>query len=88
MNVLPTCFLPEDYVIPVVSDMDSTSKSNISDLTSRDLASSSEKEIIRALQDANGQTHYLVKYDITKDPSGWSHCKKHKCKLCYEKFSM
>jgi hypothetical protein len=26
----------------------------------------------------------LVKYDITKDPSGHSPCKKWKCKLCYE----
>ena len=85
LSVLPTRFLPEDYVILVVSDMGSTSKSNISDLTSPDLASSSEKEIIRALQDPNGRTHYLVKYDITKDPSGWSCCKKCKCKLCYEK---
>jgi hypothetical protein len=54
LSVLPTNFLPEDYVIPVVSDMGSTSKINFSDLTSPDLASSSEKEIIHALQDANG----------------------------------
>ncbi len=60
-------------------------KVNISDLSSPDLASLSEKEIVHALQDANGRIHYLVKYDITKDPSGWSRCEKHKCKLCYEK---
>jgi hypothetical protein len=60
LSVLPTCFLPEDYAILVVSDMGSTSKSITSDLTSSDLASSSEKEIMHALQDANGWTHYLV----------------------------
>ncbi len=78
-------FLPEDDMLPVVSITAPHSKSNVSDLSSPDFASLSEKEIVRALQDANGRTHYLVKYDITKDPSGRSRCKKRKCKLCYEK---
>ena len=77
-------FLPEEDMVPVVSVTANQSKSNISDLSSPDLASLREKEVVRALQDANGRTHYLVKYDITKDPSGRSRCKKHKCKLCYE----
>ena len=78
-------FLPEDDMLPVVSITAPHSKSNVSDLLSPDFASLSEKEIMRALQDANGRTHYLVKYDIMKDPSGLSRCKKRKCKLCYEK---
>jgi hypothetical protein len=28
--------------------------------------------------------HYLVKYDVTKDPSGQKCTKMHKCKLCAE----
>ncbi len=78
-------FLPEDDILPVVSLMAPPSKSNVSDLSSPDFASLSENEVVHALQDANGRTHYLVKYDITKDPSGRSCCKKRKCKLCYEK---
>ncbi len=66
-------FLPEDDMIPVVSIVAPQSKSN---------ASLSEKEILCTLQDTNGRTHYLVKYDITKDPSGRSCCKKRKCVNC------
>ena len=79
-------FRPEDdsnEVVPVVSIVE-PSRSGVSDLSSPDFASSTEKNIARSLQDANGRTHYLVKYDITKDPSGRSRCKKRKCKLCYE----
>jgi hypothetical protein len=67
-------------IIPFI-DKD-TSKSGISDLSS-DFATQSDKAVC-SLKDANGTTHYLVKYDITKDPSGRSRCKKRKCKLCYE----
>jgi len=42
------------------------------------------KQAVCSLKDENGKTHYLVKHDITKDPSGRSCCKKWKCKLCYE----
>jgi hypothetical protein len=75
-------FLPEDSILPV--SIVEPSRSGVSDLSSPDFASLSEKEIVRALQDVNGKTHYLVKYDITRDPSGRSCCKKRKCKLCYE----
>jgi hypothetical protein len=71
-------FLPEDDILPVVSIVAPQSKSDISDLSSPDFASLSEKEIVRNLQDANGRTHYLIKYDVTKDPSGRSRCKKRK----------
>jgi hypothetical protein len=77
-------FIPEDDALPVVSVTAPPSRSGVSDLSSPDFASLSDKEIVRALQDANGKTHYLVKYDITRDPSGRSRCKKRKCKLCYE----
>ncbi len=78
------CFIPEDDVLPVVSVTAPPSRSGVSDLSSPDFASLSDKEIVCTLQDANGKTHYLVKYDITRDPSGRSCCKKRKCKLCYE----
>jgi hypothetical protein len=65
MSALPRRFLPEEDAIPVVSVMGPTSNSNVSDLSSPDMRSLLEKEIVHALQDANGQTHYLVKYDIT-----------------------
>jgi hypothetical protein len=32
-----------------------------------------------------GKTHYLVKYDVTRDPSGHCRMKKRKCKKCLEK---
>ena len=78
-------FLPDSPldIIPIVSNKDS-SKSSVSDLSS-ELFTLSEKQAVRSLQDANGKTHYLVKFDITKDPSGHSRCKKRKCKLCYER---
>jgi hypothetical protein len=69
-------------MIPISSVLE-PSKGGISDLSS-EFASLSEKQVIRALKDANGKTHYLVKYDITKDPSGRSRCKKRKCKKCFE----
>jgi hypothetical protein len=77
-------FLPDSPldIIPIVSNKDS-SKSGVSDLSS-ELYTLSKKRAVRSLQDANGKTHYLVKFDITKDPSGRSRCKKRKCKLCYE----
>jgi len=46
-------FLPEDYILPMVSVMAPQSKSNISDLSSPDFASLSKKEIVCAQQDAN-----------------------------------
>jgi hypothetical protein len=80
-------FAPEDdsplNIIPVGS-ITEPSSAGVSDLSSPDVASLSDKQIIRALQAANGKTHYLVKFDITKDPSGHCRCKKQKCKRCYE----
>ncbi len=58
-----TRFCPDSPpdIIPFI-DKD-TSKSGISDLSS-DFAAQSDKAV-RSLKDANGTTHYLVKYDIT-----------------------
>jgi hypothetical protein len=41
----------------------------VSDLSDPSTANS-DKPVVRALQDANGRTRYLVKFDVTKDPSG------------------
>jgi len=58
----------------------------VSDLSSPSMAPTvhSDKPVIRTLQDANGRTHYLVKFDVTKNPSGRSRTKKRKCKKCLE----
>jgi len=72
---LTPSYLPEEVACPgktVVSSDISTP----SDLT--------EKPIIWSLVDANGKMHYLVKFDITKDPSGRCRTKKRKCKKCFE----
>jgi len=71
-------FMPEE-IVPQTSI--------ISDLSSPSLiatASGSDKPVVRSLQDANGKTHYLVKFDVTKNPSGRSRTKKRKCKKCLE----
>jgi hypothetical protein len=80
-------FRPEDdlnELVRLISVVE-PSRSGVSDLSSPDFASSSEKNIAHSLKDVNGRARYLVKYDIMKDPSGRSRCKKRKCKMCYEK---
>jgi hypothetical protein len=57
---------------------------SVSDLSTPDVGSKSDKNAVCAITDNNGRTHYLVKYDITKDPSGRSRTKKRKCKKCNE----
>ncbi len=56
----------------------------VSDLSTPDVGSKSDKNAVRAITDNNSRTHYLVKYDVTEDPSGRSRTKKQKCKKCYE----
>jgi len=69
-------FVPEEVQqVPqttVVSDLSDPSTVN------------SDKPVVWALQDVNGRTHYLVKFDTTKDPSGRSRTKKRKWKICLE----
>jgi hypothetical protein len=63
--------MPEEVLPP--------QKSVISDLPSPLLNGSTtvtNKPPVPSLQDANGKTHYLVKLDVTKDPSGCSRTKK------------
>jgi hypothetical protein len=55
----------------------------VSDLSDPSIENS-DKPVVRALQYANSRTHYLVKFDVTKDPSGCSRTKKRKCKKCLE----
>ena len=68
-------FMPEEVQLP--------EKTFVSDLSSP--SDFSDKPVIRALQDAMGKTHYLVKYDVTRDPSGRCRTKKRKCKKCLER---
>jgi hypothetical protein len=35
--------------------------------------------------DNNGNLHCLVRYEVTKDPSGWQRTKMRKCMLCIMK---
>jgi hypothetical protein len=72
---LAPSYLPEEVACPGKTVV-SSDVSTPSDLT--------EKPIIRSLIHANGKTHYLVKFDITKDPSGSCRTKKRKCKKCFE----
>jgi hypothetical protein len=67
--------MPEELQLP--------EKTIVSELSS--LSDFSDKPVIRALQDAMGKTHYLVKYDVTRDPSGRCWTKKWKCKKCLER---
>jgi len=72
---LAPSYLPEEVACPAKTVV-SSDVSTPSDLT--------EKPIIRSLVDANGKTHYLVKFDITKDPSGrcrTKQTKKGRCKF-------
>jgi hypothetical protein len=76
-------FLPEDVMqqlelnVPVtVSDLSSPTISSFALVTG--------KSVIRSATYANGLLHYLVKYDVTQDPSGQKRTKMRKCKLCFE----
>jgi hypothetical protein len=62
-------------------------KSVISDLSSPTILGSgtiTDTPAAWSLVDANGKTHYLVKFDVTKDPSGHCRTKKRKSKRCLE----
>ncbi len=39
-----------------------------------------DKPVVWSLIDANGEMHYLAKFDIIKDPSGCCRMKNRKCK--------
>jgi hypothetical protein len=56
---------PISWAITLPSNM-------VSELSSPELGSSSDKQVIRVIPDATGKTHYLVNFDVTKDPSGRS----------------
>jgi hypothetical protein len=68
-------FLPEEVQLP--------GKTIVSQLSSQ--SDFSNKPIERALEDAMGKTHYLVKYDVRRDPPGHCRTNKRKCKKCLEK---
>jgi hypothetical protein len=64
----PLRFLPEEVEVevPLIGD----GKSDLSSPTFPETVSTEVKQVIRSLCDANGTKHNLVKYDITKYPSG------------------
>ena len=68
-------FLPEEVQLPAKS-VASSDLSMPADMT--------DKPIVQSLSDCNRKTHCLVKFDVTKDPSGRCRTKKRKCKKCME----
>jgi len=78
-------FLPEDSECSGVELRISDAKSDFSSPTFAPSLSTSvpeEKKTIRSLPDANGMWHHLIRYEVTKDPSGRKRTKMRKCKLC------
>ncbi len=76
-------FLPEEdegYVMTIPETLSSFS----SPMLTSSLAITGGKNVIRSGSDANGITHFLVKYQVTQDPSGRKRTKMRKCKLCFE----
>jgi hypothetical protein len=79
----PLKFLEEDVIevkVPILID----GKTDFSSPTFQE-SSTEVKTLIRSLSDANGKKHCLVKYEVTKDPSGRQRTKMRKCKLCFTK---
>ena len=76
-------FLPEDDIGFAVSISETVTDLSSPTLTSS-LAITGGKNVIRSGSDANGITHFLVKYPVTQDPSGRKRTKMRKCKLCLE----
>jgi hypothetical protein len=73
-----------ENIIEVPSNLVAASDFSSPTLTST-LAVTAGKNVIRTATDANRLLHYLVKYDVTQDPSGRKRTKMHKCKLCLER---
>jgi hypothetical protein len=63
-------FLPEDDAAFMLSIPESSQDSSSPTLTSS-FAITSGKNVLHSGMDANDLLHYLVKYEVTKDPSGW-----------------
>jgi hypothetical protein len=76
-------FLPEDDEGFAVSVAEPLTDISSPTLTSS-LAITGGKNCIRSGDDANGITHFLVKYPVTQDPSGRKRTKMRKCKLCLD----
>ena len=75
-------FLPE-VLNKVVTIQDSSSSFSSPTLTCL-LAVTSGRHVIWTSPDANGLVHYLVKYEVTTDPSGQKRTKMWKCKIFLE----
>jgi len=76
-------FLPEDDPQQLELNVSAT-VTDVSSPTISSFAVATGKSVIRSATDANGLLHYLVKYDVTQDPSGRKRTKMRKCKLCFE----
>lgn len=79
-----TRFLPEDDAGFTMSVPETLTDFSSPTLTSS-LAITAGKNVIRSCTDSNGIVHFLVKYDVTQDPSGRKRTKMRKCKLCLER---
>jgi hypothetical protein len=77
-------FLPEDDAGFTMSVPETLTDFSSPTLTTS-LAITTGKNVIRSCTDSNGITHFLVKYDVTQDPSGRKRTKMRKCKLCLER---
>jgi hypothetical protein len=76
-------FLPEDEEGFAVSVTEPLTDMSSPTLTSS-LAITAGKNVIRNGCDANGLTHFLVKYKVTQDPSGRKRTMMRKCKICLD----
>jgi hypothetical protein len=73
-------FKDDTATLPTVSVTEKSPTSRLSSITSADMDG---KLIIRQLEDVNQQLHFLVKYELTTDPSGRKRTKARQCKLCH-----
>ena len=84
MNNSSLKYQPEDSDVSGF-EIVAEAKSVFSSPTFAASSSSCSLQVIWTLSDANGDSHHLVKYPVTKDPSGRQRTKMRKCKLCAAK---
>jgi hypothetical protein len=72
-------FKDDNETLPTISVTEKSPTSRLSSITSAEMEG---KLITRQLEDANKQLHFLVKYELTTDPSGRKCTKARPCKLC------
>jgi hypothetical protein len=75
-----TPFKDDNTTLPTISETEKSPTLRLTSITSADMDG---ELIIRQLEDVNQQLHFLVKYELTTDPSGRKHAKARKCRLCH-----